>query len=164
MVLPDILCPDLDIVFCGTAAGDQSAVRQAYYAGPGNQFYSTLHVCGLTSRRLCPEEFTELPKFRIGLTDLAKLTHGMDHRLKQGDFDVTGLKEKILRYEPKIVCFNGKKAAAIFLQRSATGKINYGLQPQMIGRSKLFVAPSTSGAARGAWDINVWHALKRQLL
>ena len=164
MILPDVLYSDLDIVFCGTAVGDRSALRQAYYAGPGNQFYSTLHACGFTSRRLQPEEYTELPKFSIGLTDLAKFTHGMDHMLKQGDFDIAGLREKILRFQPKVVCFNGKRAAAIYLQLSGTGKVNYGWHPQTIGRSKLFVAPSTSGAARGAWDINVWHDLKKHLL
>jgi TDG/mug DNA glycosylase family protein len=164
MILPDVLYPDLDIVFCGMAAGDKSALRKAYYAGPGNQFYPTLHTCGFTSRRLEPEEYTELTKFRIGLTDLAKLTHGRDHVLKQSDFDIAGLREKILRYQPKIVCFNGKKAAAIYLQVSGTGKITYGRQQQTIGQSKLFVAPSTSGAARGAWDINVWHDLKKQIL
>jgi double-stranded uracil-DNA glycosylase len=34
-VLPDVLGPGLRVVFCGTAAGAVSAVRGAYYAGPG---------------------------------------------------------------------------------------------------------------------------------
>jgi len=39
MVLPDVLTPGLQVVFCGTAAGTASAKRGAYYAGPGNQFW-----------------------------------------------------------------------------------------------------------------------------
>ena len=39
MILKDLLQPNLDIVFCGTAAGEVSARKAAYYAGPGNQFY-----------------------------------------------------------------------------------------------------------------------------
>jgi G:T/U-mismatch repair DNA glycosylase len=34
----------------------------------------------------------------------------------------------------------------------------YGLLPQL-EPDKLFVAPSTSGAARGSWDVSVWHQL-----
>jgi TDG/mug DNA glycosylase family protein len=37
--LPNVLGPGLDVVFCGTAAGDRSAAFGCYYAGPGNKFY-----------------------------------------------------------------------------------------------------------------------------
>ncbi len=47
-VLPDLLAPDLDIVFCGTAVGTASARRGAYYAGPGNAFWPTLFKVGLS--------------------------------------------------------------------------------------------------------------------
>ena len=87
MILPDVLAPQLDIVFCGTAAGDQSAIRQAYYAGPGNQFYPTLYTCGLTTCKLLPHEFRTLLSHRIGLTDLAKKVHGADDTLDSEDFD-----------------------------------------------------------------------------
>ncbi|NIR58662.1 MAG: mismatch-specific DNA-glycosylase, partial [Gammaproteobacteria bacterium] len=33
-VLPDVLAENLDIVFCGSAAGRVSAARGAYYAHP----------------------------------------------------------------------------------------------------------------------------------
>ena len=59
-VLPVILAPNLDIVFCGTAVSNISAQRGAYYAGPGNMFWPTLHEVGLTPRRLQPEEFREV--------------------------------------------------------------------------------------------------------
>ena len=37
-ILPDVLAPGLDIVFCGTAVGNVSAQRGVYYAGPGNMW------------------------------------------------------------------------------------------------------------------------------
>ena len=52
MILPDLLC--LRVVVCCTAAGTASATVRAYYAGPGNQFWSILHETGLTPRRLPP--------------------------------------------------------------------------------------------------------------
>lgn len=59
-VLPDVVGPCLDIIFCGTAAGKASAQRKAYYAGPGNAFWPTLHKVGLTPHQLKPEEFRSL--------------------------------------------------------------------------------------------------------
>ena len=47
-VLPDLIKPGLRIVFCGTAAGNVSAARGAYYAHPQNRFWSALHAFGLT--------------------------------------------------------------------------------------------------------------------
>ena len=51
MVLPDLIADDLDVVFRGTAAGTASAVKGAYYAGPGNVFWPTLYAIGLTRLR-----------------------------------------------------------------------------------------------------------------
>ena len=42
MILPDLLKDNLKIVFCGTAAGNKSAERKAYYAVAGNLFYPAL--------------------------------------------------------------------------------------------------------------------------
>jgi TDG/mug DNA glycosylase family protein len=53
MVLPDLLQLGLKVVFCGTAVGDQSARRGAYYAGPGNQFWNILAETGTLSGTAC---------------------------------------------------------------------------------------------------------------
>jgi TDG/mug DNA glycosylase family protein len=63
-LLDDLLRPGLRIVICGTAAGERSAKLGAYYAGPGNKFWRTLHKVGLTPRALIPAEFRELQKGR----------------------------------------------------------------------------------------------------
>ncbi len=77
-ILPDVLAPGLRIVFCGTAAGTESARRRCYYAHPQNKFWRALHEVGLTDRRLDCSEFALLPQFGIGLTDIAKTASGMD--------------------------------------------------------------------------------------
>ena len=84
MVLPDVIVPDLKIVFCGSAAGEKSARVGAYYAGPGNKFWRVLYEVRLTPRRLQPNEFSILPQFGIGLTDLVKTVSGGDRWLKSG--------------------------------------------------------------------------------
>ena len=83
-VLPDLLQPGLRIVFCGTAAGNVSAVRGAYYAHSQNRFWSALHAIGLTPRQLRPEEYPEMLQWGLGLTDIAKHVSGMDRELPLG--------------------------------------------------------------------------------
>jgi hypothetical protein len=96
-----------------------------------------------------PEEYEKLLDFDIGLTDLVKGTTGVDSKLKKSDFKTGHLKKKILKYRPKVLCFNGKTAAQVFMD---TKKVNYGLQNMKVGKTLIFVAPSTSGAASGYWN------------
>lgn len=52
--------------------------------------------------------------------------------------------------------FNGKKAAQVFL---CERRVVLGLQTKQVERTRLFVAPSTSGAANGYWNVDVWYEL-----
>lgn len=158
-MLPDTLAENLKLVFCGTAAGAKSAAVGAYYAGPGNKFWPMLYETGLTKRLFRPEEFKLLPTLGIGLTDLVKHKSGSDSHLSQSDFnDISLFREKIERYRPGILCFNGKKAAQQFFQTTA---VDYGLTASTIGKTRIFIAPSTSGAANGFWDPSHWHTLSQ---
>ncbi len=157
--MPDLLCPGLRLVICGSAAGRRSAEVGAYYAGPGNKFWRILHDCGLTPRRLAPEEFRALLDHGIGLTDLAKAYAGGDAGIRPADDDVDGLTAKIARDTPRWLAFNGKRAAQAVLGR----RVGYGLQAERLARSRLFVLPSTAGAASGHWDVGPWHELARLL-
>jgi TDG/mug DNA glycosylase family protein len=158
MVLKDVLEKGMKVVFCGTAVGDQSARRGAYYAGTGNQFWQILAETGLTPDRLRPEQYPSLVKFRIGLTDLVKGRSGRDTVLAAHDFDVESFKAKIEIFAPKAVGFNGKMAAEVFFGRKS---VEYGRHSERIGETTLFVVPSTSGAARGYWDPEYWRELAR---
>lgn len=159
--LPDVLRPGLRLVFCGTAAGTKSAAVGAYYAGPGNRFWEVLAATGLTPRQLAPAEYANLLDFGIGLTDMSKVESGMDNQLTSDAFDVAGMRAKLAHYQPRVVCFNGKKAAQVFFARD---DMDYGLQPSALSTDlpniKFFIAPSTSGAARRYWDEAKWVELK----
>lgn len=154
-ILPDVLQPGLALVFCGTAAGKRSAAERAYYAHPGNMFWRALHAAGLTPRQLAPAEYPLLPRYGVGLTDLAKRHSGNDDELPREAFDVPALRVKIERFSPGLVAFTSKAAARAALGRAAA----YGLQPETIGSTRLFVLPSPSGQARGHWDLGPWVAL-----
>ena len=143
-VLPDILAPGLDVVFCGTAVGECSARRGHYYAGPGNSFWQLLHSAGFTSRRMTPQEDVSLPEQGLGLTDLVKdVAQSHDRGLA---FDVASLVAKVERHQPEWVAFTGKvagQAAARFLGQPRPG---LGLQRWTVGGAQVFVLPSSSGA------------------
>jgi TDG/mug DNA glycosylase family protein len=156
-VLPDVLRPGLRAVICGTAAGSASARAGAYYAGPGNAFWATLHSVGLTPVELSAAEFARLPEYGIGLTDLCKVLHGSDAEVGTVEFDVAGLEARVAEAEPANLAFNGKNAARGALERG----VDYGRQPERIGGADVWVLPSTSAAARRFWDIEPWRELAR---
>ena len=159
-ILPDVLKPGLGVVFCGTAAGTASAKAGAYYAGPGNAFWETLHATGLIPVPLRPDEFRKLPEFGIGLTDLCKVRHGSDQEVGTTEFDVSRLEAEIATAEPARLAFNGKNAARGALER----QVAYGIQPERIGGAEIWVLPSTSAAARKYWSIDPWWDLAQALL
>ncbi|WP_158746192.1 mismatch-specific DNA-glycosylase [Acidisphaera sp. L21] len=162
-ILPDLLRPGLKVVFCGTAAGAASRKAGAYYAGPGNKFWRTLHTIGLTPTQLTPENFPDLLNYGIGLTDLSKTGFGADVDLAAGSFDVVRFGAAIAAAAPTIVAFNGMKAARVFmgLQSSA---VAYGVQSQSaIPGQIIAILPSTSGAASGFWSIKPWRELAKYL-
>jgi TDG/mug DNA glycosylase family protein len=159
-ILPDVLQDGLALVFCGTAAGTRSAREGAYYAHPGNLFWRALAEVALTPRLYAPQEFPQLPALGIGFTDLAKYHSGNDSELPRDAFDVPALVAKIERFAPRWLAFTSKHGAKAALGR---GIAAYGVQPERIGTTQVFVLPSPSGQARGHWSIGPWLELARRV-
>jgi double-stranded uracil-DNA glycosylase len=158
--LPDLLAPDLRVVFVGTAAGKRAAATGNYYAGHGNRFWPTLFEIGLTLRRFAPCEFRDLLRLGIGLTDMSKLGSGMDHEIAGHEFDPDRFEGTVRHYHPRAIAFTSKKAASIWLRRSRTLTIAYGRQSRAAPDfPEVFILPSPSGAARSSWSIAPWQEL-----
>ncbi|WP_119072410.1 mismatch-specific DNA-glycosylase [Aggregatilinea lenta] len=155
-VLPDVLAPGLKVVFVGTAASRRAAEVGAPYAGPGNRFWDILYAAGFTPRRLKATEFQTVTQYGLGLTGMAPNAVGNDDVLRPEDFDAAGLRAKIEQFQPRVVAFAGKRAAQEFLGHRIPA---YGLQPESVGPTRIWVLPSTSGAARAFWDEAPWRAL-----
>lgn len=156
-VLSDVMEPGLKVAFCGTAAGHRSAQVGAYYAGRGNRFWATLYEIRLTPRELAPREYRQLLDYGVGLTDLCKQRYGSDAEVGRAGFDVEGLTARLEACAPSWVAFNGKNAARGALRRP----VDYGEQPERLGPARIFVLPSTSGAARKHWNLQPWRELTR---
>jgi TDG/mug DNA glycosylase family protein len=158
-ILEDVLRPGLRVVFCGTAAGARSAAERAYYAHPGNRFWPTLHAIGLTPGRLAPSEWRGLTDHGIGLTDMVKHASGADVDLPRDGFDAPRVRAAIVAVQPRALAFNGKKAGSSFLGRA----VAYGEQAERFGMTRVWVLPSTSGAASKFWSVAVWEAMAKSL-
>lgn len=159
-VLPDVLEPGLATVFCGSAAGAVSARRGAYYAGPGNKFWPTLHETGITDRLLAPEEYPLAPGYGFGFTDMNKTESGADSALSAAADNPEEVLAKIRLHAPSILAFTAKRPAGVFM-KSVFGlrAIPYGLQEETVGETRIFVLPSPSGLGRRYWDVSWWQAL-----
>ena len=59
--LPDVVGPDLRVLFCGINPSLLSAERGHHFARPGNRFWPALHLGGFTPRVLSPDEDRTLP-------------------------------------------------------------------------------------------------------
>ena len=159
-ILPDRLRPGLDLVFCGTAAGRQSALQQAYYAHPQNRFWTTLHMVGLTPRLYAPHEYELLWELGIGLTDIAKHVYGMDHQLPPdalGGAAAAALRRRIRAASPRLLAFTSLNAGRKVMGARAVA----GEQPDRLEQTRGFILPSPSPLAANHWDIAPWRALAK---
>ncbi|MCW5859671.1 MAG: mismatch-specific DNA-glycosylase [Caldilineales bacterium] len=69
-LVPDVLAPNLSVLFCGINPGLYSGWMGHHFARPGNRFWKALHQSGFSDRLLHPREDGLLPLFGCGLTNL----------------------------------------------------------------------------------------------
>ena len=142
--VPDVLGPDLDVVFCGINPGRVSDAARAHFANPRNDFWRLLHQAGFTPRQLEPAEQFELLRHGIGATNAAYRTTPGSSDLRRADFvgSAERLENLARKLRPRFIGFVGKEA-----YRGAFGdRPDLGLQQQQLGDTQLFVLPSTSPA------------------
>src|ERR1700722_18923940 len=161
-VLPDHMKPGLKLVFCGTAAGRQSALQKAYYANKQNKFWRTLYEIGLTPHLFEPKEYPDLWRLGIGLTDIAKYAYGMDHQLPKGSLGgeaAKALRARILKIAPRTLAFTSLTAGRAVMGKKAP----VGEQKEQIGTTRIWILPSPSPLAANHWVIAPWRALARKI-
>jgi len=154
-VLNDLLQHSLRVVLCGTAAGTTSAAERAYYAHRQNKFWKILHETRLTPEPLQPHQYRNLLRHGIGLTDLMKAGAGMDRATlpKLTAADRARLSAAIATFRPQFLAFTSKTAGQKFFGATR----DYGEQPEPIGATRVWILPSTSGAANGSWRPEIWY-------
>ena len=142
--VPDVLAPELRVLFCGINPGLYSAATGRHFARPGNRFWPALHASGFTPRRLEPSEQAELLTYRLGITNLvaratARAGELTGDELREG---AAALARKVADHRPRWLAVVG-----ITAYRTAFGrpKAVLGRQPETIGGAEVWVLPNPSG-------------------
>jgi TDG/mug DNA glycosylase family protein len=142
--LRDVVAADLDVLFCGINPSLLSAARGHHFARPGNRFWPALHLAGLTPRRMTPDEDGELPRYGLGITNIAarptrtaaELT---PQELRDGAAELALL---VARWRPRVLAVLGITAWRTAFDRP--GAV-LGRQPERVGGAETWVAPNPSG-------------------
>lgn len=171
--LPDYLEPGLDIVFVGLNPSSYSVRVGHYFANPRNRFWAALNRSGLVGIELTPEQDGLLLRYGIGFTDVVKRPTPQAKGLTAADYrqGAPVLRDKLLRYQPRIACFHGLTGYKAYLRygEETAERAELGFQERTIGRSRVFVIPNPSpaNARYSLADLAAWYrrlaALRREL-
>lgn len=144
--LTDHLRRGLDVVFVGINPGLESARQGHHYAGPTNHFWPLLYEAGFVPEPLTYADDARCPRFGVGLTNLVgRPSRGIDDLSREEmDAGAAVVRDKLRRYRPRVVCFNGRKIYEVF---SGDRKASLGLQPERYEGALVYVMPSTSARA-----------------
>src|SRR6478736_6267719 len=105
--LPDVIGPDLRVLFCGINPSLYSAAIGHHFGRPGNRFWPALHLGGFTDRLLSPYEDVTMLERGLGLTNLAGRATAAAEELSDDEL-LAGrgrLERKVRRHRPAWVAF-----------------------------------------------------------
>lgn len=117
--LPNLIVPNLDILFVGINPGRHSCQEKHHFAGPVNHFWKCLHESKLTERLCCSKDDIQLAtgtcngkntqKYRIGITNMVKRATKLASDIEKEEWKegAINLLSDIKKALPKFVVFNG---------------------------------------------------------
>ncbi len=107
--VPDLIAPDLNVLFCGINPSLYSAATGHHFARPGNRFWPALHGAGFTDRVLKPWEEKLLLGYGLGITNLVSRATAAAAELTAEQFrrGRHRLVHKIRLYRPRCVAVLG---------------------------------------------------------
>lgn len=142
--LPDVIAPNLDVLFCGINPGLYTAAIGCHFGRPGNRFWPTIYKAGFTPRLLAPQEQQELLRYGCGITNMVARATAAADELTPEELVEGGkiLEQKVRRYKPRYLAVVGIGA---YRTAFARPKARLGLQEETIGATKIWVLPNPSG-------------------
>ncbi len=142
--VPDIIAPDLQILFCGINPSLYSAAVGHHFARPGNRFWRTLHVAGFTERLLAPFEDSDMKQFGYGVTNIVDRASARADQLDAQELIIgqQQLSAKVQQYKPKFLAVLGIGAYRTAFNRP---KAIVGQQQESLHQAILWVLPNPSG-------------------
>ena len=142
--VPDLIRPDLGILFSGINPSLYSAAVGHHFARPGNRFWPSLRAAGITPRLFSPFEGPLLLEIGCGITNVVDRATTAADELTVAEMIAGGeaLVEKVRHYRPATIAFLG-----ITTYRAAFGRpqARVGPQPERLGDARIWVLPNPSG-------------------
>jgi TDG/mug DNA glycosylase family protein len=148
--VPDLLGPDLRLLFVGINPGLWTAATQTHFAHPANRFYPALLAAGILTEPISPSAgMTDADRDRlraqgIGITNLvrratARASELTDQELRAGGAELVAT---VQRTAPRVVAVAGITAyrTAFGQRRSVLGR-----QPEPLAGAELWIVPNPSG-------------------
>jgi double-stranded uracil-DNA glycosylase len=143
-LVPDIIAPNLKVLFCGINPSLYSAAVQHHFARPGNRFWKTLHAAGFTDRLLSPFEDQALLEFGYGVTNLVERATARADELTAAELmaGYEALIAKVQHYRPQCLAILGVSAYRTAFQQP---KATIGRQAESFQGALLWILPNPSG-------------------
>ncbi len=147
---PDLIGPELKLLFVGINPGLWTAASGAHFAHPGNRFYKALAAAGVVEHVLDVRAgFDEasraaLTRRGIGITNLVMRTTARADELDPDELreGARALVEKVELLRPTVVAFVGLGAYRVGFDRR---KAKVGRQSERIGGAEVWALPNPSG-------------------
>jgi len=142
--LPDVIGPNLRVLFCGINPGLYTAAVGHHFARPGNRFWPALFRSGFTERLVSPFEEQELLRNGLGISNVVPHATATAAELTREDFIEGGqiLAAKVKKYKPQVVAILGVGA---YRTAFANPKATIGEQGERIHSARVWVLPNPSG-------------------
>lgn len=143
-IVPDIIAPNLKVLFVGINPGLYTAKIGHHFGHPGNRFWKTLYLSGITPTLLTPYDNQKLLDLNYGIINLVDRPTSRADQLTAEEVRRGGerLKKKLLKYQPQWAVFLGVGA---YKSSFGVEKVQVGLQEETIGQTKIWVLPNPSG-------------------
>lgn len=142
--MPDIVGPDLSVLFCGINPSLYSAAVGHHFARPGNRFWPTLSGAGFTDRLLSPSEDRRLLAFGLGCTNLVARPTAQASELDPGEITAGAerLRELVGRHRPRWLAVLGLGA---YRRAFADPAATVGRQERTVAGAGIWLLPNPSG-------------------
>jgi len=148
--VPDLLGPDVKLLFVGINPGLWTAAVQSHFGRRGNRFYPALFRAGSVDRSidascgLAADDITHLLDRGIGITNLVARATARADELDAEELAAGAeqLRRRVEQLRPNVVAILGISAYRTAFGRR-TAKV--GRQPETLGAAALWVVPNPSG-------------------
>lgn len=148
--VPDLVGPDVRLLFCGINPGLWTAATQTHFASANNRFYPALYDSGLTghlvdrSAGMTPADRSHLIQRGIGITNIVNKATARADELSRDDLraGAATVEEFVKRERPSVLAILGVTAYRIAWERPKAAR---GKQTDSIGDTEVWVLGNPSG-------------------